>query len=146
MTKMQKRMKRIFKEYKHSFDIIDTLLVTSFEMFCEFYENGDLDIVDWDADFKHKEAKSKMDHLYFYWKVLRPKHKKAHYKLLDYYYGKENYKVTFEDDNDGYSTMKAEKKFPDYKYDKFNKIEYFIDKCEQKNLELLIKIRNYLWT
>lgn len=146
MTKMQKRMKKVFKKNKFSFDIIETLLIASFEMFCEFYENGDISIIDWESDLEHREVKKSMDHLYFYWTVLRPKHKKLLDKLLDIFYGKENYKTTFEDDKNGYFTMKSEKKLPDYKYDKLHKIENFINKCEQKNLELLIKIKDYLWT
>ena len=48
-----KHARRFFKRFKtvdfRSWDMVDTLFVLNFEIFCEFYENRNLSEADWDS-------------------------------------------------------------------------------------------------
>jgi len=55
---------KLLKHYQAAWDITDTLFHFNFITFCEFYEEGGLDTVDWVWNEVDREAKAEMDYLY----------------------------------------------------------------------------------
>lgn len=149
MTKLQKRMKNLFKEYKYSWNATENLLQSCFEIFCEFYENGGIEIIDWSIDEEHKEVKKQLDHLYFYWTILRNKHLKKLDYILDKFYG---HGPIFEKNNLNFKEKwKLQDKYLDDVFSEkellfYSKLEFLINENDNKNLKLLILLKDWMMT
>lgn len=66
---------RLFSKFSYSypFDIVDDLPQMVFTIFKEFYEKGQIDIVDWNSDDEHIKIKQNMNNIYNYIVVERQK-------------------------------------------------------------------------
>jgi hypothetical protein len=129
------KMMGLFKDY-YSFDIMDSIFKINMEMFKDFYENGGLEMVDWEYTEEHRNAKKKMDRIYFWYTKLHPKYIKRHEKLLHYVYrdrGVENI-------NDPINVFK--KPYQDILW----RSERIMEKQKFFYLHMLIDIKDYLWT
>jgi hypothetical protein len=139
------KLKRLFNHY-YSFDICEDITNINFTVFKDFYENGELDIIDWESDDHHSTAKKTMDSLYFYVNYFRPKYLKINEHLLEKWdsdvdWGKDT-------DNEGFSIMIFKNKTPENEkiIDTYHKIEDFLNKYDIIYLHKLIDIKNFLWT
>lgn len=115
---------RLAKQFQYSFDVVDTIFDSCFFLFNEFYENGNIDMVNWNSDPSHIFAKKEMDHLYFWFNVLRNKQLQKMEMLC-----KRSIK------NHRTSSYRKEIDVANNIYNK-----------QQEMLERLIKIREYMWT
>lgn len=123
MYRQRQNRRRFYKRFDKialwSFDICDSLYDVNFAMFCEFYENGQLDLIDWEAGDEHRKAKKQMDDLYKWETVTRPEWDKLWDSQLD--------------------------DFDRNKTDIFE-LEDKIRNARKKNLQKLVKISDWLWT
>ncbi len=139
------RHNQLLKKIKNKiidFDLTDSLLEINFELFCNFYENGQLEIVDWWCDKDHKIVKKEMDYLYFWWKTLRIKQKNKFEEIQEKILN--GMHVMFSINN----TIDIKYTFP-YTQNRFNKlikIENYLENSCDRHLQRLVKIRLWLWT
>jgi hypothetical protein len=142
-----KHTKRFFRRFKtvdfRSWDIVDTLYILNFETFCEFYEHGNLDSIDWDSDVSSKKTKKKIDDLYnWYMHVIRGKWE-SHWARWEYYCNK--YKVKKEEVVHDVRTYNTGGPTEEIIRDLLQE-EQDLYKEEEKKMIELIKLRNCLWT
>lgn len=130
-----------------SFDYTDTMLEINFAMLIDFVDNGDLEIVNWDADEAHQNARETMQELYEWWTISRPILKER----IDDIYELASSKTTsrfipFDED------PKLVEWEVDYKenskslYDLAMGFEDVLYHIENDMLQKLISIRRWLWT
>lgn len=135
----RKKFKSYFNDYI-SYDITHLINELPFELFKDFYENGDLDIVNWKSDKLHIFIKSEMDLIYNYITKFRSKWLQKQFNFLDRISIKENKNFELEI-NDTLNDSNNRKLF-----EMSNRIESFVDKCDSKYLKKIIDIRHFLWT
>lgn len=142
---------RLFKRFmKHNYwgawEMIDPMLEYPMEMFCEFYEHGGLDIIEWNSDDGHKHTKAEMDYLYKWWMIDRYERQDEIDSLLEIW--SEHHVSWWEaNSNDYYTyTTTPKNKYADYLHKLLNETEEKFEKEKEENLIRLMKIRNYLWT
>lgn len=128
----------------------DMLLTFNFELLCDFYENGGIDIIDWESEEFHSNAKKEIDYLYNYWKVERKEKQEENDYLLSEWslhivHWSEPYKE-LDTDKDLYAWCSISSKYGDYLHSLYRKCEEEFEKQEEENLIRLIKIRGFLWT
>jgi hypothetical protein len=116
-------------------------------LFCEFYEKGKLDLVDWNSDENHKLIKSQMDEIYNWWKVERTRRIKERDEILTEW--SEHNKFWTEESKDfegNYEFKSMSIRYSDYLFELHSELERILDAEEEKYLMMLAEIRNYLWT
>jgi hypothetical protein len=142
--------KNVFKKLKKnywSYDITDFLFTSNFEFFCDFMENGELQIVDWEYDELHKKVKKELDDLYHWYKVDRENYNKEYDKLevtID--------DLTFNDFKNlvlNISNIKKVDKNILNNIDRTNlnwmKVDMIIRYVDSIKLNKLISLRDWLW-
>lgn len=136
------------------FDHTDSLpdyIMFSFE---DFYKNGDLEIIDWEADEKHKQIRKHFDVIFFKINFYR-KWTNNFEKLYDYYMKKTGRKTNWnphkEKDKDffqlnfTYNSEEDKKLFDDFFQLKM-KSEQHLFNCRKEICKDIISISEWLWT
>lgn len=137
--------KKMMEGY-YSFDLIDTIPRVMFAMFVDFYENGQLDIVNWDSDKGHIKAKRKMDKIYTFIKYRLPEFQKQADEAIHMWAG---HTEIIEKPSDtpncveiNFQTEEGHKHFNDL----YTKLILKITKLTNKYCKKIINIREFLWT
>jgi hypothetical protein len=137
-----------FKDY-YSFGIDEKITDINFAMFKDFYECGELNIVDWTWTAKHRRAKSEIDRIYFYVSYFRPKYMKIMDELLNKWFNATPHTKTQKGIHGFVEYVKNQKDTDDYKT-KIQalrwRMEEFIDTKDIEYLVRLMKIKDFLWT
>ena len=128
--------------------MIDPLLDYPFEMFCEFYENGGIEEIDWNSDEGHRNAKSEMDYLYKWFTIDRKERELEIGTVSETWC--EHHVSWWENipDNDSCYTwvFVPKNKYAEYLFTIVQDLEINYENEKEVNLIRLVKIRNYLWT
>lgn len=142
--------RKLWNSYEAPWDIIDSILEFNMELFCEFYERGKLDLVGWDYDEYHQQAKQKMDEIYNWWKIERQNTIEQIDEVLSLW--SEHHKSWWEDNGEIFegeevvSFKSIDTKYSDYLFDLHRNLERILEAEDEKYLMMLIEIRNFLWT
>lgn len=116
------------------------LLHCSFEILCKFVEEELYqDIVDWDSDEEHKNAKKNMLELYYWWIECNTKNKDGVYIDYDYeaIYNTLS-RLAYQNDNKGdryYEYLTA-----------ISKLDKMHDEFIKNQLKKLIDLMDWMWT
>jgi hypothetical protein len=139
--------KRIWKSYLAPWDMVESLLEINMEMFCEFYEKGQLDRIDWTSDIEHQRAKNQMDEIHTWWTVERPKRQEEIEELLDTW--NEHfvfYSEPCKDHPGWYEGQCLSTRYSEYLNKMYHELEEHLWKKEGEYLVMLIGLRKWLWT
>lgn len=131
-----KFFKKIWKYYSYSFDIYDSLFDINMELFKHFFENTNLDYIDWTYEEDSAKARFIMGEIYDYY-FERIYLKKEYDKLISIPY--ENKIKDGRNISDKYT--KEENEFFERAYE----IEDYLLKRDEEVMIQLMKIRKYLW-
>lgn len=139
--------KRIWNSYLAPWDMVESLLEINMEMFCEFYEKGSLDMIDWTSDIEHQRAKHQMDEIYTWWVRERPKRQEEIEEVLHTW--SEHFVSWDEPDPDHagwYSFECCSTKYAEYINRMYHDLEDHLLKKEDEYLAMLMSLRKWLWT
>ena len=146
-----KFFKKLWPTYFAAWDICETILDFNFELFCNFYEDGDLELVEWNSDKYHKNAKKWFDEIYKYWKIERPKLIEDCDNLLMEW--SKHYKFWWEESNEidengeKYFEYKSEEnEEAEELFKQHSELEQEIEKLDKKYLKKIIDLKDYMWT
>jgi hypothetical protein len=113
------------------------------ELFCEFYENANLDRVNWNSDNIHIQAKLEMDFIYKWWCFDRKERLFEIDTVLDVWI--EHHVSFFEKEKDYYVYKSSNTKYANYLLDLHDTLEKKLIQEEEDCLVRLMKIKNFLW-
>lgn len=143
LFKKFKFFKKLWKYDFYSFDIINNVLYYTMELFCEFYENANLDRVNWNSDNIHIQAKLEMDFIYKWWCFDRKERLFEIDTVLDVWI--EHHVSFFEKEKDYYVYKSSNTKYANYLLDLHDTLEKKLIQEEEDCLVRLMKIKNFLW-
>jgi hypothetical protein len=133
-------------EYYGPWEMSEYLMDITFEMFCEFYENGGIEHIEWNSDEWHKHAKEEMDYLYKWWTKDRHEREEEIDTILDEWCIR--HVVWWEEVDNGsyYHYHSTSSRYTEYLSGLLHRLEYALEQEEEDNLIRLVKIKGYLWT
>jgi len=142
--KSRNRMKKLFNKF-YSFDIVGVVPDVLFGMLIEFYENSNIEFVDWEYDKVIKNKRKRIDKIYLYAKFLR----KKWLNKADHVLSLSTLEMKFKpcEDNCKCSEIYFENESVRNKkiHDIYNWIENFIWECDNKYCKEIIELRGKLW-
>lgn len=131
-------------KYYGAWEMIEPMLEIPFEIFCEFYEHGGMEIIDYTSDEGHINAKAEMDYLYKWFTIDRHERELEIETVLSTW---SEHHVSFWNCMGQYYVYGTQhSRYENYLFKILQELEDAYEKEQEDNLIRLIKIRNYLWT
>lgn len=129
----------------HYSDINHRMLYANFKLLCEFIEHEDVGIarINWESDPGHSHAIREMRALYFWWKFQRQADIDEADAMFDKIWKDSVGNEKFPWNNINETLSKTRNHPLDTEYEN---LRNYVDTIDDKQLERLVKIRNYLWT
>jgi hypothetical protein len=117
------------------------------ELFCDFYENGEIDIVVWEDDCGTRDnIKLQMDEIYNWWKIERAKRLEEIDTVLDEWSQHSFHFSRKCKDEKFFEFVSVSTKYSNYLFNLLNDLENALEKDSERYLVYLMEMRNYLWT
>jgi len=137
--------RRLWKEYIAAWDIVDSIVQFNFLLFKEFYEKGEMGIVNWASDEYHIETKKQFDEIYNYITVIRPKKIKQINEVISVWGS--HFKHWTEKIDEEYVEWKSQDtKNSNFYFELHRTLEDTLYKEDEYYLCMMMEIRNFLWT
>lgn len=135
----------IIKNY-WKFDMVEQIPFVLSTYFVDFYENGQLDLIDWDSDPEHKQARKDMTELYIWFKWWKPMLETFSGKMMDEYweYSGKPKNIKLENTLNWINKEKTEEEIQKWKY--CIGLDNLIAEKNKYYMAKLVGMHEWLWT